>query len=144
MSVMSIHPWFKRRIWLWEQYGMRVWSAIYSQTLLSAYRHWTDFLSVLDKNMTGATRVICVTAAFAACDHLLNEMISYVLAPLYSRVCVDENEHRLRFPCQRHIFYLKLPHILITKWSERVPQWLWCMRCTVSAPRMPEHIFSNQ
>ncbi len=28
--------------------------------------------------MTGTTRVICVNAAFAAIDHLLNEMMSYV------------------------------------------------------------------
>ncbi len=42
--------------------------------------------------MTGTTRVICVTAAFQAIDHLLNEMISYVcvlhVAPLYLRVYV--------------------------------------------------------
>ncbi len=65
----------------------------------------------------------------------LNEMISYVwvlrVAPLYLLVYVDENRHRLRYPCQRHILYLKRPHTLITEWSERVPQWLWSMRCTV-------------
>ncbi len=30
------------------------------------------------QNMTDTTRVICVTAAVAAIDHLLNELISYV------------------------------------------------------------------
>ncbi len=61
----------------------------YSQTPLRAYRPWTDFLPVkcgypqngiyhTAQNMTDTTRVICVTAAFAAIDHLLNEMISYV------------------------------------------------------------------
>ncbi len=49
----------------------------YSQTTLRAYRPWTDFLSLKwgypyngvyhsVQNMTGATRVTCVTAAFAA------------------------------------------------------------------------------
>ncbi len=68
------------------------------------------------QNMTDTTRVICVTAAFTSIYHLLNEIIFYVcvlrVAPLYSRVYVDEN--RLRYPCQRHILYLKRPHTLIT------------------------------
>ncbi len=63
--------------------------------------------------MTDTTRVTCVTTTFAAIDHLLNEMISYVayfrVAPLYLRVYVDENRHPLRYLCQMHILYLKRP-----------------------------------
>ncbi len=68
--------------------------------------------------MTCATRVIRVSATFAASDHLFNEMIFYVsvhrVAALYSRVYVDKNEHRLTYPCLRHFLYLKLFHILLT------------------------------
>ncbi len=105
------------------------------------------------------TRVIRRAAAFASIDHLLKEIIFYVcvlrLAPLYSRVYVDENRLWLRYPCHRHILYLKRPQPLITEWSKSVPQWLWSIRCTLtkvqhmlqnhcSALRMPEHSFSHQ
>ncbi len=55
---------------------------MYSQTPFKAYRPWTVFLSLkwgyphnavyhTVQNMTDVTRVVCVTTAIAASDHLL-------------------------------------------------------------------------
>ncbi len=67
-------------------------------------------------NLTGVTRVLCVTAAFAAIDHLLNEMISYVcvlrVSPLCSRVYMGTP---IEVSVSKGTFYTSnAPHILIT------------------------------
>ncbi len=126
-KIPSIIPENNRKT---ERMCAEIENAPYSQTKVRAYLPWTDFLSlnwgylkngfiILPKNITGTIRVICVTTAFAAIDHLLNEMISYVcvlrVAPLFSRVYVDENRRRLSYLCQRHILYLKRPHNMITE-----------------------------
>ncbi len=66
--------------------------------------------------MTDKTRAICVTAAFAAIDHLLNEMISYVcvlrVSPLYSQVYKGTP---IEISVSKAHLYLKHPHTLITE-----------------------------
>ncbi len=49
--------------------------AIIGLTCCRAYRPWTDLVIRTVQNMTGTTRVICVTAAI---DHLLNEMNDFL------------------------------------------------------------------
>ncbi len=70
--------------------------------------------------MTGTTRVICVTAAFAAIDHLLNEMIFLRLCTSRGSTLFASLRGQEQTPIEVSVskgtfLDLKRPHTLITE-----------------------------